>query len=68
MNSEQVIVENYNSEMHGHWDDCDYVVITLRCAPIQTVMLALDIADKLSAGEWERHDDDNTISYYCCHA
>lgn len=56
-----VTVELYDSGLHGHVDDCDYV-ITFN--DDLGMYLAEQIAERLSVSDYKRYDN----QFFCCHA
>jgi hypothetical protein len=62
----RVIVEEFDADIHGYCDDCDFVVSFTEGAGMEDV--AERIAETLSICDFMRIENGNFIQFFCCHA
>ena len=62
----RVIVEEFDADVHGHCDDCDFVVSFTEGAGMEDT--AERIAETLSICDFMRREVGNLIQLFCCHA
>ena len=62
----RVIVEEFDANVHGHCDDCDFVVSFTEGAGMEDT--AERIANSLSVCDFQRTEIGNLIQLFCCHA
>ena len=61
-----VVVEEFDRERHGQWDDCDFVVVCQRNDA--SVRLGEDVAMRLSLSGFDSALRNGRVLFFCCHA